>query len=80
MATLTVKNVPDELYEKLKARAETNRRSINSEVILCIERAVSPRPIDPQRFLEKVRRLRAQGGDSPLTLEQIAEARNSGRP
>lgn len=80
MATITVKNVPDELYEKLKMKAEVNRRSINSEVIVCIERAVASHPIDPSRFLEKVRLLRAQVGANPLTLEQIAEARNTGRP
>lgn len=80
MATITVKNVPNDLYEKLKAKAEVNRRSINSEVIVCIERAVASHPIDPIRFLEKVRLLRAQGGANPLTLEQIAEARNTGRP
>ena len=40
MATITVKNIPDELYERLKCVAEINRRSINSEIIVCIENAV----------------------------------------
>ena len=39
MATLTIKNIPDDLYEELKQRAATNRRSINNEVIMLIERA-----------------------------------------
>jgi len=33
MATVTVENIPDELYERLKASARANRRSINSEII-----------------------------------------------
>jgi plasmid stability protein len=32
MATLNVKGLPDELYEKLKARAKADRRSVAQEV------------------------------------------------
>jgi len=35
--TLTLKNIPDELYERLKSAAELNRRSLNSEAIVCLE-------------------------------------------
>jgi plasmid stability protein len=33
MATLTLRNVPDELYERLKADAKRNGRSLNQEAI-----------------------------------------------
>ncbi len=33
MATLNIKNLPDPLYEKLKARAKRERRSVAQEVI-----------------------------------------------
>jgi plasmid stability protein len=33
MATLYVENVPDELYEALRARAREHRKSISSEVL-----------------------------------------------
>lgn len=33
MATLTIRNVPDDLYERLKALAKRNRRSLNQEAI-----------------------------------------------
>jgi plasmid stability protein len=33
MATLTIRNVPDELHARLKERARRNRRSLNQEVI-----------------------------------------------
>ncbi|MBW1716868.1 MAG: Arc family DNA-binding protein, partial [Deltaproteobacteria bacterium] len=52
MATVTVKNIPDELYERLKTVAEINRRSINSEIIVCIENAVTSRRINPDEVLE----------------------------
>lgn len=35
--TLTLKNMPDEVYERLKAAAESHRRSLNSEAIVCQE-------------------------------------------
>lgn len=39
MATLNVKNFPDDLYDRLKALAEAERRSVASEVIHLLERA-----------------------------------------
>jgi hypothetical protein len=33
MASITVKNIPQELYEKLKITASLNRRSLNNEMI-----------------------------------------------
>ena len=58
MATVTVKNIPDELYERLKSVAEINRRSINSEIIMCIENAVISRRINIDEVLENARQLR----------------------
>ena len=40
MATLTLKNVPDDLHRRLKARAEQNHRSLNREAIRCLEASV----------------------------------------
>jgi plasmid stability protein len=42
MATITLKNVPKALHERLKASAERNRRSMNSEALVCLERALTP--------------------------------------
>ncbi|HNS57464.1 MAG TPA: Arc family DNA-binding protein, partial [Nitrosomonas europaea] len=35
--TLTLKNIPDDVYERLKVAAEVHRRSLNSEIIVCLE-------------------------------------------
>jgi len=37
MATLTLRNVPDELLVRLKARAKRHRRSLNNETIAALE-------------------------------------------
>ncbi len=41
MATLTLKNVPEELYAELKRRAVANRRSLNQETIVSLEEATA---------------------------------------
>jgi hypothetical protein len=38
MATLTLKDVPSKLHTALRKRAERNRRSLNQEVLFCLER------------------------------------------
>ena len=40
MATLTIKNLPDELYQELKRRAQENRRSLNGEVVHSLEQLI----------------------------------------
>ena len=40
MATLYVRDVPEKLYKRLRARARRNGRSLNAEVIELIDEAV----------------------------------------
>jgi len=41
-AALTLKNVPDIVVERLKAAAALNRRSVNSQAIVCLEAVLAP--------------------------------------
>jgi hypothetical protein len=79
MPTITVKNIPPELYEKLKRSAEMSHRSINSEIIACIERAVRSQPIDRDLLLANARRLRRRTASHPTTDDQFSQAKNAGR-
>lgn len=79
MATLTIKNVPDELYEQLKRSAAQHRRSINSEVIVCLEKALGSRRIDPEAFLAEVRAHRKTISGVFVTDEDLRAAKNEGR-
>lgn len=45
MAILNVKNLPDGLYRKLKARAKRERRSVSQEVVVLLEQALEPGPV-----------------------------------
>jgi len=79
MATITVKNIPDELYERLKSVAEINRRSLNSEIIVCIENAVASRRIDVDMTLENARRIRQLTAGYPISNEEFTRAKAEGR-
>ncbi len=79
MATMTIKNMPDDLYEMLKAQAKANRRSINNEVITLIERSVHNYPIDPKEFIAEARAIRERI-KYVITDEELEQAINEGRP
>ena len=79
MATVTVKNMPDELYKQLKLVAEKNRRSINSEIIVCIENAVTGRRINPDEMLENARRLRQLTAGNLISNDEFNQAKAEGR-
>ena len=78
MATLTIKNVPDELYRQLKHSANTHRRSLNSEAITCLERALSHVQPDEEALMERIRQLRAEF-PTRLTEELRRRAVEEGR-
>jgi plasmid stability protein len=60
MATLTIKNVPDELYQLLKETARRQRRSINSEALLRLELALRSGREGEEALMERIRQLRGR--------------------
>jgi len=76
MATITVKNIPDDLYADLKQAADINHRSINSEIIVCVERALRSQPIPAER----APRMWELAGGHVITDEEFNEAKRAGRP
>jgi plasmid stability protein len=80
MATLTLKNIPEDLYEKLKQRAKSRNRSVNKEIIVCIEEALESRRVDPESFLARIEALHSQMPAPPLTDKMLHRARTVGRP
>jgi len=58
--TLTLKNVPDEVYARLKASAELHRRSINNEAIVCLETVLTPGDFAADERLRRARQLRGR--------------------
>jgi plasmid stability protein len=79
MRTLTLKNVPDELYEELKCRAAAHRRSLNQEAIVSLSNALERR--DPAVLLAQAdalrERLAARGASA--TAEEVDRWIEEGR-
>ena len=79
MTNVTVKNIPPLIYERLKMQAENNRRSINSEIITILERALSIQPMDVEAVIEQSRKLRELTANYTLTADEIEKMINEGR-
>ena len=79
MTTLTLKNIPDSLYVQLKEAAKAHRRSLNSEILYCVERMLTPHKIDVSEHISVARAMRAKTAAHPITNDEINEAKNVGR-
>lgn len=55
MATLTLKNIPDELHALLKESAARNRRSLNSEILVRLESALTAPLIDERAYARELK-------------------------
>jgi plasmid stability protein len=80
MPALTIKNIPDDLYVRLKASAQVHRRSLNSEILYCVERALVPYKIDVSEHILTARKIREKTADYPLTEELLSAVKKDGRP
>ncbi|MGB0126849.1 MAG: Arc family DNA-binding protein [Rhodocyclaceae bacterium] len=79
---LSVKNVPDALADKLRARAERNHRSLQGELMAIIESAVVN---EPSAATAHDSSLATSPGREPVrrgekTIEQIANELRAGSP
>ena len=57
MPTLTIKKVPEALYDKLKERARRHHRSMNGEVIACLEQVLMPVPREAEGLIREAEAL-----------------------
>lgn len=79
-AAITLKGIPDGLYERLKLSAKAHHRSLNSEVIACLERQLVPHAVSADERLARARRLRATVASAEFDPGEIADAIRHGRP
>lgn len=77
--TLTLKNIPDQLYESLKISARTHRRSLNSEALVCLEAVLLPSQKPAAERLGRARELRAALGPGRFRLTDIEAFKGEGR-
>ena len=64
MPSLSIKNVPEELVERLRARAKVNHRSLQGEMMVILEGAtLIPSGLTLAELRERVRGLGLRTGD-----------------
>ena len=78
--TLTLKNIPDDVYERLKVAAKMHRRSLNSEALVCLETVLTPTKTVPSERLARARQLRADLGKTKFRVREIDTMKRQGRP
>lgn len=67
--SLSIKNVPDEIAEGLRARASRNHRSLQGELLAILEDAVSPNGrLSAQDILRRVRALKLTTPDEAAEI------------
>ena len=79
MVAITVKNIPETIYARVKERAKANHRSINNELITILEQSVMPKPIDVAETLERTRRIRELTAHYVITNDELTKLKNEGR-
>ena len=80
MRAITIKNIPDELYERLKFPAAQNRRSLNSELIMCLETVLSTRKITAREHIAGAQQVRRRFENFNVDEEELHRAKNWDRP
>jgi antitoxin FitA len=80
MPGLTIKNMPDEVYRRLKESARLNRRSLSIEAIVLLERSLGHRRRNAEESLAALQRLHARLKDLPPLDDEFLEwAKGQGR-
>ena len=79
MASITIKNIPQELYERLKIVATNNHRSLNNEMIHCLESVLMPQRLSVSDKLSRAKKIRTRIGADTFDPDEIKKAIREGR-
>lgn len=76
---LTLKNIPDEVYTRLKAAAALHRRSLNGEAIVSLEAVLVPGRAMADERLARARELRAGLAARKFEVRDVDAFKRQGR-
>ncbi|MFT3708781.1 MAG: hypothetical protein QM817_14120 [Archangium sp.] len=77
MSSITLKQVPDAILDRLKVDAERERRSVNQHALWLLERALGLRGENP--FFETLMHYRSDHAESLSNDFEVPRDRSSGR-
>lgn len=75
MVNLSVKNVPEEVVQRLREQAKRHHRSLQGELLTILEEAVEPRKLSIQELDRRVNALGRTGDDSTAWMRADRDAR-----
>ena len=78
MPTLTIKNIPSDLYCDLERTAAQHRKTISSHIIDCLKAVMYQGAVEQK--LKKIQNLRSEIASDIVTEEEVEQAINEGRP
>ena len=76
---ITIKGIPDDIYQKLKLQADKHHRSVNNEVIMTLKSSLQSKRHDPEILIDRARELKKRARGS-LSIEEIQQAIDQGCP
>jgi plasmid stability protein len=79
MASITIKGIPEGLHRLLKRRAAEHRRSINREILVCLEQVLGSRHLEPSDLLARADAVRERLRMEPWTADELRQAKDAGR-
>ena len=76
MSSLTVKNVPEEMLVLLRERAKRHHRSLQGELMLILEEAITPTKLSLDQVQRRIDELGiSTGDDSTRWVRELRDAR-----
>jgi plasmid stability protein len=75
---ITLKDIPKDLHERLRATADRAGRSLNKQILFTLERAVSPKKTNRVALLKRIQWRRGEMSHW-IDDESLQDAINDGR-
>lgn len=76
---LSIKGLPDDVYERLKEIAAANRRSLNGQILAILEAEVLPRRRPAKEQLVAIRAARSRLEQTAFDHDEIDHIKRAGR-
>ena len=79
MPSLTIRDIPRDILEILRARARRNHRSLNGEVLALLETNSLAPVADPQKLMAEVREIQQRYDVPAIEHAEIDDLKRRGR-
>jgi antitoxin FitA len=78
-ATITLRDVPEHIYQRLKHAAEVHNRSIAGEALACLEQVLPPGRLAAGEHLARAAEIRARFAGRTFSIDDLNAAIDHGR-